>query len=1050
MNASPDATRRPGLIAWFASHPTAANLLMCIFLAMGVLALPQLRRETFPDFTATEVEVTVNYPGATAEEVEESVCRRVEDALDGINNVKEVRSQARENIATIVVEMDENGNLGQFLTDVKTEVEAIDDFPEDVEDPVIKQINRTDLVLSVAVTGPMSVPDLKLYCEQVKDRMLLLPEISQVELQGFSERQIRVELSTFALQQFGLSIQDVATRIAQQNVDLPAGTVETKDTDILLRFAEQRATIQEFEDLRIVSNTTGAELTLGEIATVTDTFELDEERILFNGQRAGVLMVKKNKQEDALHIMGAVKSFLEREREQAPPTVTYTITQNISKIVQDRLSMLVVNGEQGLVLVFLSLWLFFSFRFSFWVAMGLPVSFMATFFLMQQFGFSLNMITMVGLLLALGLLMDDALVIAENVAAHMEKGKKALSAAIDGTREVLPGVLSSFLTTVFVFGSVAVFIKGDIGKVLWVMPVVLILTLSVSLVEAFCILPNHLAHALHGREKAPVNAIRRRLEAGVDWVRESLLGRFVDWAVAWRYLFVGLVFSLFLVSLGMVLSGKLKTSPFPDIDGDVLMARILLPQGTPLTRTEGVVDRVANALKAVDEEFTPRQPLWDGKRPHLVQNISIQYNLNADAGEQGPHVATVTADLLEAERRNATIDAVSASWREKVGNVADVLSITYKEPQIGPAGLAIDIRLQGEDLRQLDAAAEELMSWLAGYKGVVDLQDDLRPGKPELLVTLRKGALALGYQAESIARQLRAAFYGVTADEIQVGSESYEIDVRLRPEDQNSLADLDFFHITGSDGEQVPLQSVAVLTEGRGWSRIARIDSVRTVTVQGDVDTRLANANDVIADTRQQFLPGLQERYPDLRINFEGQAAEGGTTQLSLRRAFLVGLFGIFVLLSFQFKSYLEPIVVIMTIPLALIGVVWGHVLLGQELTMPSIMGFVSLAGVVVNDSILLVQFIKIHIAGGETVQQAATRASRLRFRAILLTSLTTILGLTPLMLEKSLQAQLLIPLAVSIVFGLLASTVLVLVVVPALYAILDDLGMTAIKHKEL
>lgn len=1045
MNAPPAShTDYKGFVAWFAAHPTAANLLMLIFIFMGLTTLTQLQRETFPSFSPTVVEISVQYPGATAEEVEEAVCQRIEDALDGIPNLKEIRSEAQENIAYVHAEMTDNGDLGQFMSDVKTEVEAIDDFPEDVEQPVTKQINRTDLVMSIAVSGPMSVPHLKLFCEELKDRLLQLPEVSQVDVLGFSEHQLRVEIPSFVLRQHGLSIQDVAQAIERQSVNLPAGTIETRRADILVRFADERITPRELGELLVVSSSTGAELPLGQIATITDRFELDEERILFNGTRAGILQINKAKDEDALRIRDAVELFVERERRLSPPTVQLTVTQDVSKIVGDRLHLLTVNGIQGLLLVFFSMWLFFSFRFSFWVVMGLPVSFLGAFFAMRHLGLSLNMITMVGLLLALGLLMDDAIVIAENVAAHLAKGKKALAAAIEGTTEVLPGVFSSYLTTVCIFGAIALYIAGDIGKVLWVMPLVLILTLTVSLVEAFCILPNHLAHSLRGKENLPPGRFRSVVNAGIDYAREKILGRTVDWALRWRYLFLGLVLGAFVASVGMVASGKLPTSPFPDTDGDVLMAHILLPQGTPLHRTEEVVADVVEGLQKANETLTPLQPKLNGAQQSLVQNVSIQYNRNTDAGESGPHVATVTADLLEAEKRNARLEDLKHLWRENVGQLPDVLSIAYKQPQVGPAGMAIDIRLQGSDLRRLDTASSELQDWLQGYNGVVDLHDDLRPGKPELRVTLREGALSLGLDAQTVARQLRAAFHGITAAEVQRGSEAYEIDVRLPRKDRDSLADLEYFQVTFPDGQHTPLRAIAYIQPGRGWARIARVDSVRTVTIQGDVDTRLGNANAIVNDTLNRFMPRLKDEYPDLRFELQGQSAEGDETETSLRTALIVGIFGIFVLLSFQFRSYIEPFIVIAAIPLALIGVIWGHMLMGYELTMPGILGFVSLAGVVVNDSILLVQFIKLNIQQGENPLKAATMASRMRFRAILLTSVTTILGLAPLMLEKSLQAQILIPLAVSIVFGLLASTLLVLLVVPALYLVLDDFGLAA------
>ncbi len=1027
-------------INYFASHPTAANLLMAIFIIFGFFTVGDLRRETFPDFTPTECEVLVNYTGATAEEVENAICRRIEDALDSVSDAIEIRSEAREGRGRVVVKMADGGNIHGFINDVKTEVEAINDFPSEAELPVIRQIGKTDMVLAVAVTGPMSVPHLKLFCEQVKDRMLKTGEINRVDILGFSDHQIRIEISAATLMQFGLTISDIAETIARQSINIPFGTIETRETEVLVRYADERRSIHEIEDLIVVSGETGAELRIGDISIITDRFELDEQKIIFNQKRAGLLQINKTKSQDALRIMHAVGDFLDRERQMVGPGVEFTITRNVSKVISDRLNILVINALEGLILVFLTMWLFFSFRFSFWVAMGLPVSFLGTIFVIHLINFSLNVFTMVGLLIAVGLLMDDAIVIAENIASHIQKGKPPLTATVDGVTEVRTGVLSSFFTTIFIFGSLALLIEGDIGKVMWVMPVTLIITLSVSLVEAFLILPNHLAHSLKDSDLNQPGRLRRRFETLIEKIRENALGRLVDWAVSWRYFFTGIVIAVFFVSVAMLAGGILKTRAFPDIDGDVLEARILLPQGTPLWRTEAVVQQVTDALQIVNQKYTPLQP---GEKP-LIQNVNTQFNQNLDALESGSHVATVSADLLGAEERNADLDDVANRWRKAVGVIPDILNITYKEPVRGSGGLPIDIRLQGEDLNQIKQASLDMMHWLHSYEGVQDLNDDLRPGKPEIRVKLREGATSLGIDASSVANQLRAAFQGKTAAEVQVGSESYEINVGLPFADKDSLSDLERFHITTKSGNHIPLGTVAYLSYDRGFSCIYRINSMRTITIQGDVDTKVANSNQIIFDTRTRFLPEFNKRYPDIKVLLEGQSKEGQKTGASMRKSLLFGIFGIFVLLSFQFRSYIESLVVIMAIPLSFIGVIWGHLFMGLELSMPSIMGFVSLSGIVVNDSILLVTFIKLRLAVGEDGATAAKTASRQRFRAILLTSLTTIMGLLPLLTEKSLQAQILIPLAASLVFGLIASTILVLLVIPAFYTILSDFNLIA------
>ena len=1038
------------MIAWFARHPTAANLLVVVLVFMGITSLPKLQRETFPDFTPLEVEVRVPYPGASAEDVEEGICLPLEDAIDGINDVEEVRCDAREGLGAVVVKMHEGADFARFLDDVKTEAEAIDSFPEQAETPVITQLGRTDKVVAIGVTGPMAAPDLKAYAEQLKTRLQLLPEVSMVEVQGFSQHQLRVSIPAQILRQYSISMEDVANAIARQGVDLPAGTLETAAQTLLLRFTDLRRTPAELSELVVVgASGRSGELRLGDIATISDRFELDEDKFILDGQRAALLQVTKTKSQDTLTVVEAVKAFLDQERHRAPPAVRFVLTRDSSSIVKDRLQMLVRNGAQGLVLVFLVMWLFFRLRFALWVAMGLPVSFLGALFFMSVLGLSINMITMVALLIALGLLMDDAIVIAENIATHYyQKHKPPMQAAIDGIRQVSPGVLSSFITTVSVFGPLA-FLAGDIGKVLKVLPVVLILVLAVSLVEAFLILPHHLGHSLAAAQRSATHGFRARFDAGLERVRHDVLGGAVDWVINQRYLFIGLVIAVFVVSIGMLASGQLKFRAFPKVEGDFVQALVLLPQGTPLARTEAVVSQLTEALERVNQELTPNQPVGPNGPRALVEHVSVQFNVNQDANETGPQVATITADLLSAEERNGHIDDFIGRWRRQAGVIPDIITVNFKEPQFGPAGRAIEIRLQGPDLDQLKAASLELQQWLSRYTGVSDLSDDLRPGKAELRLTLKDGALALDLDARTIASQLRAAFFGTTAYELQVGPENIEVDVRLAEADQASLNDLADFRIIAPGGDRVPLDTVVTITPGRGYGRINRIDRQRAVTVQGEVDGHLANTQEILKDTVERFLPELRQRYPEVHIGMEGERKESSRTAGSMAQRFLLGLMGVFLLLSFQFRSYIEPLVVMSAIPLALIGVIWGHLLMGLELSMPSMMGFASLAGIVVNDSILLVEFLKLRVREGMAIPLAAKQASRDRFRAVLLTSLTTIAGLTPLLTERSLQAQVLIPLATSIVFGLLVTTVLVLLVVPALYSILADLGWTSLQREE-
>ena len=1025
------------MIEYFTRHPTIANLLMIAFLAIGATMLPTLQRETLPRIEPSRVQVTVVYPGARPETVEETVCQRLEDAVDGVDDVKEVTCEALEGRASATVEMREGASLDRFAADVKIEIDAIDDFPDLVETPIVRQLGRTDFVASVAVTGSMTRPDLRTYAEDVRRRMQAFGGIPKIEINGFAERQFRIEILDATLRQFGLSLESIATTIRRQNIDLPVGSIQARDGEFLLRFADERRSVDELSDLIVVATPEGGQIRLGDIARIEDRFELEEVKIVFDGQPAALLQITKSAGDDLLTVVERIEAFLAIERLRAPPGVGFTIVQSSADIVQDRLSLLLENGAIGLILVAVTMWLFFGPRYAFWISAGLPVAFVGGVAAMVMLGYSLNMLTMVGLLIVVGILMDDAIVISESIASKREAGAAPVDAAVSGVREVAPGVLSSFITTLCIFGSLA-FLQGDIGQVLRVVPVVMIAVLAVSLVEAFLILPNHLSHALSAQKPG---VVQRRVEAGVNWLRDNVAVAFATVSVRRRYLTMGIAVAALILSITAIAGGALKFSAFPDIDGDTLQARILLPQGAPLARTEAVVADVLAAADRIDARLTPEQPGGQS----LVRHRTVKFNENEDAHESGSHVATISLDLLGSEERTIDNERFFALWREETGPQADVISLKFTEPSIGPAGRAIDLRLSGNDLDELKAASTELKEWLEGYVGVVDVLDDLRLGKPEIKIRINEEGLILGLRAQDIAEQLRAAFYGSTVDEIQVDTQAYEIDARLASIDRDDVAALDNFVIVTSSGALAPLTSVATLERDRGYARINRVQKRRTVTVQGDVDTRFANANEVVNDTLHRFVPGLLERYPGVTLALEGQNAEASTTQGSMISGFLLGLVGVFLVLSFQFRSYVEPVVVMMLIPFAFIGAVVGHILMGVDFSMPSMLGFAALSGVVVNDSILLVNQIKQHHRPGASVAEVAPNATRARFRAILLTSLTTIAGLFPILTETSLQAQILIPLVTSLAFGLVASTVLVLFVVPAFYAILDDLGLTTL-----
>ncbi|PWQ97541.1 efflux RND transporter permease subunit [Leucothrix arctica] len=1030
------------MIRFFAEHPTASNILMVAIVAVGLATLPGLNKETFPALELNTFNVTAVYPGASTADVEEAICTRFEDATDGISFVDEQTCEARDNLGVLTLTMQEGGDIKQFEDDIISAVDTISDFPSEVEDPTVVKVGRTDQVVDVAITSEgLTASELKALAEDYRNRLLAIPGVPIVKVQGFSTHQLNVLIDANTMLKYRLSIQNVASLIQAQAVDLPAGTINSVDKDYQIRFSNARKTVEELADLVILNTDKGGEVRLGDIARVVDRFDLEEERIEFNGQRAAILQVSKNRIDDTIKVFDSVKGFVDLENEILPSSTKIILSNDRASVVNDRLQLLSKNAWQGLILASFVLFLFFTWRYTMWIALGLPVSFLGGLAMMSWLGVSINMISMVALLMAIGILMDDAIVLSESIAHEYKKTNDPQEAVIVGTQRVIGGVFSSFLTSALLFGSL-LFMKGDIGQVLGVLPVVLLSVLTVSLLEAFLVLPHHLKHALeHAHEKKPMRW-RVWFEDNFLKLRNSAtkLGAF---AIRFRYATVGIAIGLLIISIGMIATGNLKFKAFPSLEGNILEARILLAQGAPLAKTESVVDILLKSLEETQQEFA------DQNDQSLVKNIKVSYNTNADSSESGTHIATISVDFLETEFRNTTLREFIPRWRENTGDVPIAISMQFKEPSTGPAGRAIDIRLIGNDLDEMSKASWDIQNWLSGYDGVYNLTDNLRPGKPQFTFTLKPGALSSGVTSQDVASQLRAAYEGVKVDDIFQGREAYEIQVKMDNQKAHALADFDNFMIITSSGDAIPLDSLVIIEEKREYARIGHVNRNRVINVYGDIDAVKANTTEVLADLTTRFLPEFKERFPSVTVSLEGEVASGKETNSSMLVGFVLALLGVYLLLSLQFKNYREPLLVMINIPLALIGVIWGHIFMGLDFTMPSMIGFVSLAGIVVNDSILLVEFVKYRSAEGMSLHEAATQAVHDRFRAVFMTSVTTVAGMMPLLFETSLQAQILVPLVTSVVFGMMSATLLVLLVLPALYGIMEDIGFVEIGEKE-
>ncbi|MBJ6370838.1 efflux RND transporter permease subunit [Sedimentitalea arenosa] len=1026
------------MIRWFTGHPTASNLLLLLFLAAGLFAAPGLLRETFPDFRAVEAEITIPWRGAAAEDVESALCAPLWDGVQGVEGLDTLTCTAQPGRARAVATMADGTDALRFVNALCTEVSAIDTFPDSADPAITRELHRTDPVTSVAVSGDLPLGELDLYADALSDRLSALPGVATVTRSGLGTRTLRVSARAAVLESHGLTPASLAAAIAAQNIDLPAGTLEGDGTDLTLRFTAERDTAGALATIPVLVLGNGATLTLGDVAEIEESFEPPHDRAFLDGAPALLIDVAKALDADALRVLDDVTEVVAKETAVLPDTLRVEVVQDVTSIIRDRLLMLVQNGVIGLVLVVAVMSLFFRPGFAIWAAMGLPVAFAGAFFWMALTGLSLNMMTLVALLMAIGIVMDDSIVIADSIAVHAAKGTTVENIAA-GVAAVAPGVISSFLTTLAVFLPLA-FLAGELGAVLEVLPVVLLAALAASLVEAFLILPHHLKSGL--KETAPTR-FRRRFDAAFGALRERGVGRLADTAIRWRWMVAGLAIGALIVTVGALGGGVVKREALPNIDGDVLEARLMLPAGSPLARTTEAVSQVEQALDRVNARLTPEQP---EAQPLVIRRIT-RMGRNLSAGESGAHVATVAVDLLGAETRTSTLDEIITLWRAEIGPLPGVPSLILTEPGIGPQGIAVELRLTHPDLATLETAGRAALAELQSYAGVRNAILDLRPGAPEVRLNLSPGAEALGLTASDVAAQLRAAFLGTQLTEIRRGDLAWDIDVRLSDDDRATRADLTTFEIALPGGDTVPLATVATFTEARGWGSINRRDGLRTLTVAADVDGRVGNADAITARLADGFLPDLATTIPGLDFEIGGQAANSAETVGSILRGFLIGLVGVYIVLSFQFRSYVEPLIVMVTIPLAFLGVIWGHVLMGYNISMPSLVGAASLAGIVVNNAILLVGVIKVRRAEGLSATAAAGEAVRSRFRPIFVSVSTTIMGMAPLLLEGSTQAQTLKPLVIAVVFGLLAATVLVLLVLPAFYAVLDDLRPNRSTH---
>ena len=1049
--------RRPsGPISWFAGHHVAANLLMIFIVGVGLLSLASVVIEVFPELDIDTVSISVVYPGASPSETEEGVVVRIEEAIASVEGIDRITASAAEGAGAVSAELKDGADDQKVLDDIKAAIDRIDTFPEETEEPLITEITSRREVVSVVVYGDASQKTLAALADRIRDDLTATEEISQADVQGVPPYEISIEVSEEKLRAYGLTFSQVADAVRGASLDLPGGAVKTRGGEILLRTLGQKYTGPEFEGIELLTRGDGTQVLVGDVARVVDGFEDADVTTRFDGLPAALVQVYRTGDEGALEIAEEVERYVAESTSFLPEGIELATWQDRSVVLKQRISLLIENARLGLFLVFLCLALFLDLRLAFWTTLGIPISFLGGLWLAPAMDVTINMISLFAFIVALGIVVDDAIVVGENIYSHLQRGEEPLRAAIAGAREMTGPVTFAVLTSVAAFLPL-VFVEGVIGKVMRTIPLVVIAVLLTSLVESLLILPAHLAGGemprflrAIARFFAPLlNAhelLRRWVTRGLHWVIREPYRRTLEVALEWRYLTVTLAIVILAVSGGGLAAGFVKFTFMPTVDADVMNAYLEMPQGTPVEETRRVAQHIEDAAFALSEEVTAELGLESALLVHVNTTLGEQpstggsgpISLGAITGSGG-HLAEVTVELLAGEERGIASSELLNRWREKVGEVAGVTSLVFRS-NLFMIGDPVSVQLAHRDFDTLLEAADRLKENLEDYPGVKDITDSFVPGKRELKVDVTDEGRALGFTRQRLARQVRQGFYGEEAQRIQRGRDEIKVMVRYPEDERESLGDIEAMRIRLADGTEVPFGTVATSELGRGYATLRRVDRRRVVTVSADVDTTVVNANEINAELEATVLPALARTYPGLTYDFEGEQREQQKSIASLAKNFAVALLIIFSLLAIPFRSYSQPLIVMSVIPFGLVGAIGGHVVMGMGMSMLSVFGMVALTGVVVNDSLILIDLINRMRRAGATLDEAIRTAGQKRFRPIILTTLTTFFGLSPMILETSLQAQFLIPMAISLGFGVVFATAITLILVPTIYRILEDL----------
>jgi multidrug efflux pump subunit AcrB len=1020
----PSSNVTKGPIAWMAGHSVAANLLMLVFLIGGIILASNIKQEVFPDFETDQVQITVPYPGASPQEVEKGIILAIEEAISGLEGIDEVRSTAREGLASIMVDMIEGENLQKLAQDIQNEVDRITSFPEDSEKPIVAIVSRKRYVVSLALYGDQSERILREYAEFIRDRLLQDQEISQVEITSVRNYEISVEIPQDTLRRYSLTLDDVAMRIQRASVELPGGAIRTESGDILVRMMERRDFGHEFAKIPIITTADGTKILLEDIAVIYDDFEETSVSSRFNGQPAVMIDVFRVGEQTPISVSDAVRPVVQEINRILPKGLSVDLRNDRSDIYRQRLGLLIKNGFLGLGLVFIFLALFLEPRLAFWVSLGILISFLGSIFFLKMANVSINMVSMFAFIVTLGIVVDDAIIVGENIYYHRQQGEPWFKAAVTGAREIAVPLNFTVLTNMVAFLPIF-FIPGFMGKVYRHIPIVVISVFAVSLIESLFILPAHIGH----RRKSAPTGILNRISRIQQYIGDTLTnfvnqryGPFLHKAIQWRYLTLAIGIAVLLVTIGYVRSGRLGFELFPKIESDYSMVTAVLPFGTSYENAQRVERQLIRSSREVIEK-NGGKTLSDGIFSSIRDNI-VEIQIYLTPPDVRPMSTAQVTDL----------------WRDQSGVIPGLKSIKFESDAGGPGrGAAISVELTHQRMDHLEKASAELADALRFYSNVTDIDDGFSPGKQQIDFTIKPEARSLGLDAREVARQVRHAFYGAEALRQQRGRNEVKVMVRFPIQERISEYSLEEMVLKAPNGTEIPLRDAVAITRGRAYTDINRRQGRRIVTVSADVNPR-SQTGQVLASVRSEYLPGLQEKYPGLTFSFEGRQADQRESMQALFKGLLMALIVIFAMLAIPLNSYIQPVIIMVAIPFGIVGAVIGHLIMGYSLSVLSMFGVVALSGVVVNGSLVLIDFANRRRTAGMNALDAIHASAIHRFRPILLTTLTTFGGLAPMIFETSRQARFLIPMALSLGFGIVFATLITLILVPSFYMILEDL----------